>query len=168
MDPDAVAIHAQSLSPRLGTHTGSLSYCETARPKPRQTFQTSCSVFQSQKTQVECHSVFHTIFHCLIDPFETEEDLAQYLNARDELERSSYFDSQPSSRRERRSAGITPRVDDRSNVREIPPYLHIVDGEPFVNKDHFVQDMQASFRPRRSDWLRRYVSRLNCNDHLQT
>ena len=106
-----------------------------------------CFSLRRYRSSVIAYSLHsRTIFHCLIDPFETEEDLAQYLNARDELERSSYFDSQPSSRRERRSAGITPRVDDRSNVREIPPYLHIVDGEPFVNKDNFVQDMQALYR----------------------
>ena len=77
--------------------------------------------------------------------------MALHLIARDELARLTYLESQ------RRSVGITPRVDDNSNVREVPPYLHIVDGEQFIDTDNSVQDTQASFRQRRTDWLRRYI-----------
>ena len=51
-----------------------------------------------------------------------------------------------------------PRVDDSSNVRDIPPYLHHVVGEPFFETDNSVQDIYSSFRKRRNDWLRRYTS----------
>ena len=86
------------------------------------------------------------VIEALNGPLDTEEDVAQYLIARDELARLTYLESQPPSRRERRSVGITPRVDDGLNAREVPPYLHIVDGEQFIDTDNSVQDMQASFR----------------------
>ena len=97
------------------------------------------------------------VIDALNGPLDTEDDVALHLIARDELARLNYLESQPRSCRERRSVGITPRVDDGSTVREVPPYLHIVDGEQFIDTDNSVQDMQASFRQRKSDWLRRYL-----------
>ena len=78
------------------------------------------------------------VVDALNGPLDTEEDVALHLIARDELARLTYLESQPPSRRERRSVGITPRVDDNSKVREVPPYLHIIDGEQFIDTDNSV------------------------------
>ena len=47
VDPDKVAIHAQSLSPHLGTHTDYLSPCETVYPKLRRAQQINSTMCQS-------------------------------------------------------------------------------------------------------------------------